>query len=325
MSRNGSRSAGGAMRFYIMQVYLSMKEKALRAENIHCGTRQEGIALPAGMTVEAAVALPLFLFFIFNVLFLLDAVRLQSNMTAALQQAGDQIGEYAWYRDYAVPGEGGRGGGGGNVEIPAAAGDIFSLAFVPAVVSRNLGSEYLNNTCLRGGAGGISYLGSHVLNGNDIVELHADYVTRPFIPVLKGPDIAVRSTYYGHAWTGYEIGSGTGDSADSHGDAPSEEGHVIVAQNGVVYHTDPDCVYLKPRVRGVDASELGHLRANDGSIYHACEYCHPSPDGTVYVTPDGNRYHSSPDCSRISRTTHEETEEEAAGHLRPCPKCGGRH
>ena len=49
----------------------------------------------------------------------------------------------------------------------------------------------------------------------------------------------------------------------------------IVAENGVVYHTDPDCVYLKPHVHEADASDLGHLRANDGSIYHPCEYCHP--------------------------------------------------
>ena len=105
----------------------------------------------------------------------------------------------------------------------------------------------------------------------------------------------------------------------------AEDCDVIVAENGVVYHTDPDCVYLKPHVHEVDASELGTLRANDGSIYHPCEYCHPSQHGTVFITPDGNRYHSSRDCSRLLRTTHEETAEEASKHLRPCPKCGGKH
>ena len=302
-----------------------MEKSSLRAEDIKKNRTQKGIALSgdgsfgASMTVEAALVLPLFLFFIFNVLFLFDVVRLQSSMTGALQQAGDRICEYAWYREYA----GDQAGGRGNLpEIPG--GDFLSMAFVAGEVRSSLGSGYLNNTCLRGGASGISYLHSNILSGNDIVEINADYRTRPFIPVLSGPDFSIRSTYYAHAWTGYEIGSGTGgQEGGEQEEAPDDP--VIVAENGVVYHRDPDCVYLKPHVRQVDGADLGRLRANDGSIYHPCEYCHPSPDGTVYITPDGNRYHSSPDCSRISRTTHQETAEEAAKHLRPCPKCGGMH
>ena len=274
--------------------------------------------LEASITVEAAIVLPLFLFFFFNVIFLLDVIRLQSNVSAALQQTGDRICEYAWYREYAA----GNGAAEG-LEIPEAAGDILSLAFVSGGIRSHLGSEYMNSTCLRGGSGGISCLQSHILDGNDLVEIHADYRTRPFIPILCGPDLQIRSTYYGHAWTGYEIGSGPGGETAGSGDGTGSS--VIVAENGVVYHTDPDCVYLKPDVREVDASRLGELRANDGSIYHPCEYCHPSPEGKVYITPDGNRYHSTDSCSRLRRTTHEETAEEAAEHLRPCPKCGGQH
>ncbi|MDO5133146.1 MAG: hypothetical protein Q4D81_09210 [Eubacteriales bacterium] len=303
-----------------------MKNKSLRAEN-NRNPSQKGIALflreasrpEAGMTVEAALVLPLFLFFFLNVISLLDVIRLQCNVMAALQQTGDQVCEYAWYREYAQAGSAGDG-----VAIPEAAGDILSLAFVTGKVRSSLGSEYMNSTCLRGGSGGISFLQSRILSGDDIVEIQADYRTKPFIPVVCGPDYSIRTTYFAHAWTGYAIGSGTG--ADSgEGAEPASSKRVIVAENGVVYHTDPDCVYLKPDVREVDASRLGQLRANDGSIYHPCEYCHPSPDGKVYITPDGNRYHSTRDCSRLKRTTHEETAEEAQKHLRPCPKCGGNH
>jgi hypothetical protein len=182
----------------------------------------------------------------------------------------------------------------------------------------------MNSTCLRGGSGGITYFRSKILSGNDIVELRADYRTRPFIPVLSAPDLTLCSTYYAHAWTGYTIGSGPGESTDGT-ESDQENSRVIVAENGVAYHTDPDCVYLNPRVREVDASDLDHLRANDGSIYHPCEYCHPSKSGKVYVTPDGNRYHNSRSCTRLMRTTHEETMEEASSHLHPCPKCGHEH
>lgn len=272
--------------------------------------------IPAGMTVEAALAVPLFLFFFFNVIFLLDVIRLQSNVTAALQQTGDRICEYAWYREYAA------GGAAEGLELPQPVGGILSAAYAAGEIRNHLGSDYMNSTCLRGGSGGISCLQSRILAGDDIVEIHADYRTKPFVPVLNGPDFTIRTTYYGHAWTGYDIGSGTG-TGEGGGESAQEEEHVIVAENGVVYHLDPDCVYLKPDVRQADAAELDHLRANDGSIYHPCEYCHPSREGKVFITPDGNRYHSSADCSRIRRTTHEETAREAGEHLRPCPKCGG--
>ena len=306
-----------------------MSSKSLRTVIIHKNNAQENIAVfPASMTVEAALVLPLFLFCIFNILFLLDAVRLQSRVTAALQQTGDQICEYAWYREYAA-GEAGAQGGtgrdtGGGIDIPQAAGDILSFAFVSGGVRNYLGSEYMNSTCLRGGSSGISYLRSKILSGDDIVEIRAEYRTRPFIPILNGPDLKICSTYYAHAWTGYEIGSSTGGSGEDAEDA-QQNSPVIVAERGVVYHTDSNCIYLNPRVQEADAADLDHLRANDGSIYHPCEYCHPSKSGTVYITPDGNRYHSSRSCSRLTRTTHEETMEEASSHLRPCPKCGHAH
>lgn len=311
---------------------MKSNQKSLRAEKGGTPHAQKGIAafrkrflrvgMTASMTVEAALVLPLFMFFFCNVLFLLDVVRLQSRVTAALQQAGDRICEYAWYPEFAAGSGGSDGGGGGGVQIPQAAGNILSAAWASGELRSHLGGDYMNHTCLRGGSGGISLLHSRILDGNGIVELNADYRTRPFIPVLSGPDFRIRSTYYGHAWTGYEGGDGGGGEAG--GDSQGNE-EVIVAEHGVVWHTDPDCVYLKPRIRAVNASSLKHLRANDGSIYHPCEYCHPSPSGKVYIAPDGNRYHSSADCSRITRTTHTETAEEAAGHLHPCPKCGHAH
>ena len=144
-----------------------MGSKSLRTEKNNKNNAQENIAVfTASMTVEAALVLPLFLFCIFNIIFLLDAVRLQSRVAAALQQTGDQICEYAWYREYAVGGLGAESdsdaGSGGSIGLPQAAGDILSLAFVSGTVRNHLGTEYMNNTCLRGGSSGISYLRSKI-------------------------------------------------------------------------------------------------------------------------------------------------------------------
>lgn len=300
-----------------------INRKSLRAERICKTNKQEDIAVfPASMTVEAALVLPLFLFCVFNLIFLLDAVRLQSRVTAALQQTGDRICEYVWYPEYAA-GADSAGGKSGGIDVPQAAGDILSLAYVSGGVRQYLGSAYMNSTCLRGGSRGISCLRSKVMSDNDIVELRADYRTRPFIPVLSGPDLKLCSIYYAHAWTGYAIGSSPGEASDTGQEGVNDR--VIVAKRGVVYHNDPNCVYINPHVQEVDASDLGHLRANNGAVYHPCEYCHPSKKGNVYISPYGNRYHSSRSCSRLTRNVHEETVEEASSHLRPCPKCGHAH
>ena len=41
------------------------------------------------MTLEAAIVVPLCLFFVMNVLFVMEIVRLQSGLQAALQQTGE--------------------------------------------------------------------------------------------------------------------------------------------------------------------------------------------------------------------------------------------
>ena len=60
-------------------------------------------SLRGSMTLEAAIAVPLFLFFVMNLIFVFEAVRLQSGLQAAVQQAGEQVCEAAYYTRYAVP------------------------------------------------------------------------------------------------------------------------------------------------------------------------------------------------------------------------------
>ena len=49
----------------------------------------------ASMTVEAALVLPVFIFFLSNILYSFEILRFQCNMKAALHDTGTQICEYA--------------------------------------------------------------------------------------------------------------------------------------------------------------------------------------------------------------------------------------
>lgn len=269
------------------------------------------------MTVEAAMVLPLFLFFLLNVLTLFEAVRLQSSLQAALQQCGEELCEYAYYMEYAAGNEGDGGdGGSAGTGMPEEIGSrIFTQAYVQGHVNASLGRDYLRRMCA---GGGITYRHSRILTKDGNILLSAEYRIRPFIPVLALPSFSMQSRFYGHAWVGYRGGAA---SEDADGGTEAGQEQVYVARYGVVYHTDSHCIYLNPQIREVPASRLDTIRSGDGSIYHACELCHPQKSGMVLITKEGNRYHCDPSCGGIGRSVSEMTKDQAAENLRPCPIC----
>lgn len=270
----------------------------------------------AGMTLEAAMVIPLFLFFMLNVLGLFEAVRLQSCLQTVLQQCGEELCEKAYYTVYTPQSLFSSGGSGEGIPEGGAGAQIFTAAYVQARVNRALGEDYVRRHCV---GGSVYCLGSRALDENGDILLIAEYRLRPFIPVLALPGFSMQSCFFGHAWVGYRGGGGAGDGGVSSGDAQE----VYVTKYGEVYHEDRDCIYLNPQVRSVPAQSLDTLRSADGSIYHPCELCHPGNSGMVLVTKEGNRYHCDPSCGGIGRTISEMDPESAQTHYRPCPKCAG--
>ncbi len=301
------------------------------------------------MTVEASLVLPLFIFFMANVLYIFDMIRLQSNMFAALQQTGYRVSQYAYYYRYGVSdarqtfpgkvqeesgaaegsapgeesmlapesGEAQEGEGAGFAQ--GALSMIFSQTYVRKNVENYLGTEYLRHSCLEGGEGSISYLRSSVLaDDKDIVDITADYRIRPFIPILAPDSFSMQSRFYGHAWTGYARSEEDTETASD-----ENEETVYITPSGSVYHRSRDCTYLKPQVRPVSAAQVTSERSRDGSKYYACEECRPSRTGMLYVTAEGNRFHGSPSCSSLRREVREVPLSSVRDHMRACSKCGG--
>ena len=120
-------------------------------------------------------------------------------------------------------------------------------------------------------------------------------------------------------WTGIPLPDGSADTEDASGGKS-----VIVAENGVVYHLDRNCTYLDLSIHAVNADSLKYKRNLSGSRYVPCSKCASGLHGMVYITNQGDAWHSDPHCSGLKRTLTLENEEEAHEHgLRPCPRCGG--
>ena len=294
----------------------------------------------AAMTVEAAIVLPLFLFFFGNILYIFEMIRLQSCLLAALHETGTQISEYAYFYRYGLDdlsGLVGTDGASPGEASPAASrvssgGDdvlsflssyavslITSELYVRNQVNHYLGETYLKETCLEGGSAGISYLRSRILTAGsrDIVDLVADYRVRPFIEVMAPSGFSMQCRYYGHAWVGYDNGVSPEDEEEE-----AEEDIVYITPTGTVYHLTRECTYLKPSVHAISSSDIGSARNNSGGKYYPCERCRPSRSGTLFITNDGNRYHSSSTCSSIYHNILSVPLSSVEDHMRACSKCG---
>ena len=247
------------------------------------------------LTVDAALVVPIVLFFMITVLQYALAMEASVCYGAALAEAGRQEAVQA----YSVEGD---AAGAGTVLRQMSTGAIRSRVYAAAGnshVAKNLRIE-----------------GGKMAGDSNVLELRMTYQVQKVAGVYL-PRITFLQKVRVRAWTGregiYHVDGSTGTKG--------EGGTVYVAVTGKVYHTDPSCTHLKLSIREVNAQTVGQLRNKNGEKYHACERCHAEHVGGVYITGEGNRYHSSLSCSGLKRTVEEVSLEDC--DLRPCRKCAG--
>ncbi|MEZ3427996.1 MAG: hypothetical protein K1W13_11465 [Lachnospiraceae bacterium] len=261
------------------------------------------------MTVEAAMVLPVFLFFFFNILWMIEIYRLHSTLLFSLREVGRELSVYAYAYDKIVQEE---EDSGLEAFIENAA---FSCLYVKGRVEEQAGVGYLDTSPLVGGSQGISYLDSSILQQGDIIDLTASYAVAPFVGIAGFYPAAFYSRYYGRAWTGYDVEKGAGEE--------TEVIYVYVAENAKVYHLDRDCSHITLSIRQIKQEETGNIKNQYGENYTPCEICMTDGKGSLYITLTGNRYHQSLECSGLKRTIKTMPRSEAERHYKMCQRCGG--
>lgn len=266
------------------------------------------VSFGASMTLEASIALPLFIFFFVNVLSIINIIKVQSDLEAALHQTGSDIIQLAY--DYKVGEETILGGSEEGGIITQVAFDVLAAGKV-----RDYLGDKIDKCNVAGGKGGLVFLNSSIMKDNDIVDIVVDYKVKPFVPIIGFKDFPLEARFYGHAFTGYDISGGmAGDD--------TEEEMVYVTENGVVYHKDIGCKHLKQNVTSVPVADISGKRNADGSKYYPCQYCGKKAiGGNVFITNYGNRYHSSINCPGLKRKIYTIPISEVGGRG-PCSACG---
>lgn len=166
-----------------------------------------------------------------------------------------------------------------------------------------------------------NFLLSSFLKENDMIHLVMTYQVKAPVGGITLPGVFFLQRASVRGWTGRKGSEGI---SSNHGEDGEAEGRTVyVTEHGTVYHTDPHCTHIKLSIQSVSRDSLTERRNNGGEIYHSCEKCGKYAGDQVYITAEGNRYHSSLECSGLKRTVKEVSLEEAK-KLRPCSKCGGQ-
>ena len=273
----------------------------------------------ASVTVEASIALPLYIFFFVNILAAFDILRMESDMTAALHQTGNHISFHAFDMMYADDVIDELTGTEAGDETGSVLGDVGTLIYSAAYVESSV-RDYLGEEHIRLGPvdGGISFLRSKIMQNADEIDLVASWRAKPFFPGIVSPaGFPLEARYFGHAWTGYEPGGGSGESG------AEDDPVVYITENGTVYHRNINCRHLRHAVRSIPAGQAPYAENNRGESYTPCEICggYGNGRGTVYVSDGGDRIHSTVNCPGLRRTIYYVHLSEVGGWP-PCSLCG---
>ena len=204
----------------------------------------------AGMTVEACLLLPLFLFFFVNMGCAIEMIRLHGNLQFSLWQLGSRMSLYGYVvHSGEEPEE-------GNQE-PGWWGDMAGMLLASTYIKARLidltGREYLDHSPLRKGAEGLELWESDIFGEEDEIDIVVTYTVSPWNSLAGFFSFRMANRYSAHIWNGYGL--------------PLEEESVrvvYVTENASVYHEDRNCSYLQLSIRQIPWAEADRWKNSSG-------------------------------------------------------------
>lgn len=237
------------------------------------------------MTVEMAIAFPLFLFTFLAILFLAQMFMVDQEIHKGMVECARQIAKE---------------------EYPEK-----TILFAKSYWENYVDTEYLNHSWLKDGIKEVNFLGSYYNNQKGEVILKAQYKMKLIVP-----------NFYAMLYKGnYEIHQKVfrGYCPGLEGE---EEQWVYVTENQSVYHISRSCSYLQLKIH--QTIQVNDYLSGKTS-YKPCEFCIKKGMNPkiLYITEQGKKYHSTLMCSGLKRTIKRIKKSEVS-NLKPCSRCGNK-
>jgi len=148
---------------------------------------------------------------------------------------------------------------------------------------------------------------------NDMIMLTKVQDLKPMVPFIGYEPAKTIANCRVRKWTGYDVtGNGT---------FRKEEEWVYITPYGDCYHRNRECSYIKLSLKSASLEKIKNLSNKQGARYTPCEVCGSNTyTGIVFYTEQGDRYHTSLQCSGIKRSI-ESVPISKVGNRTPCSRC----
>lgn len=265
------------------------------------------------LTLEAALVLPLYLFFLITILYILNILHIENIFKSTMEETARNINSYAYttelFKELTYEEKNTVGTDNSEFIINLAKNQISSFNIKNIFLSENI-KNIADSSYIKNGYKGIVFtVGNNDLT--DYIDFNISYQIKiPFLPdnVFYIP---ITQRCYFKPFVGVDISDKTGDFTE----------YVYITVTGTVYHTTPYCTYLNKYYDIIPESEL-NVSWDTAQGYHPCPHCaYNQPIGpTSFLCPGRKVYHNRTDCAYIETVIYKVPKDQI-GNLPLCSRC----
>ncbi len=272
--------------------------------------------MAASMTVEACIAMPIFIFAMMTLIYIIQIINVQTKLQGVIHDYSVQAAKYSSIYEL------------NQYDLDMHIGDEENRNFMYRMLGNGIGAvtaktiilswlpdDFTKNANIEGEDFGLHLYHSSFLDGDEFVDIVLTYkINFPF--GLLG-DNGYEFTQRARVKTFACINDTSAIEREEIEDV------VYITYTGKVYHTNRYCTYIKIDVTKVNKETIPTLRNESGGKYYECERCKKHNGLEVFITKYGDRFHTDINCSSLKRGVLEIPLSEAKDR-RLCSKCAGK-
>lgn len=256
---------------------------------ILCVQKERGsYCIKAVLTIEASIVLPIFLMAITSLISIISYIYIYMTIQGIVCEEAKLL------------------------SMKSYTGDTLSREQISVKILSEIPEGIINSPFING-TNAFDFSETDVSNP-EIINITVKYAVNVLYDFVPANDITFKVKVISHTFIGYINGLTGYDYSDG--------SYVYITTGTEVYHKSRECTHLKLNISKVKYVDLKTLRNDSGQKYKKCNYCKPkSSDKNIYITSDGDKYHSSLTCSGLKRTVKRVRLSDVI-ERRPCQRCG---
>ena len=165
----------------------------------------------ASLTVEAAFVLPLFIFFMIAFLYFIQLMNVQEHIQESITKTGLSLARLAYVYDDFLDAEEAKNadvtlfGEEYDINLKELSGIVLGETVVKTLVMKELDTDEINHSCIKGGFREISFYYSSILEEEDCIDIVARYYVRIPVWFFGLEDMRLIQRVRVRGWTGHQV------------------------------------------------------------------------------------------------------------------------